>query len=549
MKILKIVLFLFIGLALIGCDTKPIDDIDDNDDEIVEPTLKIQNSEYLIKEEDTFQLEVQVEGTDEELGIIYISSNNLIASVSTTGLVTGVAPGVATITAIISSYPDQKLNVTITVEAKTPDDILDAMDDFAAIKAEFTANIPDVVTKDIRLENYKYFRFITWTSSNEDAISRFGIVTRGDVDVQVTLRAEMKYKTISEVWEKVVTVPKTQPRDLSNKKIVFAYAMATNIKIEHLQQIDVVNYSFASIGSNNTFNVTSQIATLVRQAHNEGTRVTAAVGGGSAAGSDPFGVMTATAETRKTFIDSMMIAIDKYDLDGIDYDWEVPTTAQKNNFSALVRETKAAFDASGKDLILTAAVSAGTWHIGQGYDVAELNKYLSFFHVMTYDLNNWSSPAPARHHTHLYRSSIAPSLSADEAIRAYMNAGASPEKLVLGVAAYGRVADVIGTTENGLNQMANNPAQSMKFDEIYQRYYKDPTNSEYTLYWDDVAKASWLYSDTLTVKNFISFDDERSIEAKANYVYEKNLGGAMYWDYSNDSNGIILGFIDKYVNN
>lgn len=552
MKLLKIVLFLLIGLALIGCNNQEIpDDEDDHDDDIIEPSLSIESTEYMIEEGEKLQLEVEILDTEETLGLIYVSDNNAVASVSTTGLVTANSVGYAKITIIISLYSDKRLDVLVTVTEKTPEDILDAMQDFADILDELDQSIPSTTTTDIIMRTNRYGRAIEWTSSNEKVISKYGEVTRQYEDVDVTLTATLKYKHITEVFTRVVRVEKTQLRDLSNKKISFAYARATNIPAEHLRQIDYVNYSFASITTANKFYVTPYIASLVRQAHNEGTRVVAAIGGGSSEGSNPFKTMTLTKESRKTFIDSMMEAIDEYNLDGIDFDWEVPTAAERNNFSALVRETREAFDAYHRDLILTSAVSAGTWHIGQGYDVAELNKYLDYFHVMTYDLNNWpaeGATALTRHHSHLYRSNIAPSLSADEAIRAFKNAGASSEKLVIGVAAYGRAADVINPHEHGLNQIAYKTAQSLSFDSIYNLYYKNPEGSAYKLFWDDVAKAAWLYSDTLTVRNFISFDDERAIEAKVEYTYDNNLGGIMYWDYLNDQGGVILGFIDKYLN-
>jgi chitinase len=549
MKVFKLILVLLIGFFLIGCNDDPIDNNDDDDiEDVVEPTLSIGSLEYTIEEGQTLQLEVEIIDSDEELDLIYFSNNNNIATVDLSGLVTAKAEGNTTITIILSMYPDQKLNVTINVTPKLPEDVELALHDFEAIKRELEETIPYVAESDIRLPSNRFGRTITWTSSNEDVITKFGFVTRGNQDYEVELTATMKYKTYEVQFKRTVKVNKMELKDLSNKKISFAYAMTTNIKEEHLRQLDVVNYSFAGI-SGNRFYITSQIDTLVRQAHNVGTRVVAAIGGGTEAGSSPFVAMTSTAENRAAFIESMMEAIDKYNLDGIDYDWEVPTAAERNNFSALIRETRAAFDVYDRELILTAAVSAGTWHIDQGYDVPELNKYLSYFNVMTYDLNNWpgtNGQALTRHHTHLYRSQIAPSLSADEAIRAYINAGASPEKIVLGVAAYGRWGDVIVNTEHGLNAMANNPARSIKFDEIFERYYKDPENSDYKLYYDDVAKASWLYN--AKDKIFISFDDERSIEAKVEYVNKKNLGGIMYWDYTNDTGGRILGFIDKYLN-
>jgi len=302
MKLLKIVLFLLIGLALIGCNNQEIpDDEDDHDDDIIEPSLSIESTEYMIEEGEKLQLEVEILDTEETLGLIYVSDNNAVASVSTTGLVTANSVGYAKITIIISLYSDKRLDVLVTVTEKTPEDILDAMQDFADILDELDQSIPSTTTTDITMRTNRYGRAIEWTSSNEKVISKYGEVTRQYEDVDVTLTATLKYKHITEVFTRVVRVEKTQLRDLSNKKISFAYARATNIPAEHLRQIDYVNYSFASITTANTFYVTPYIASLVRQAHNEGTRVVAAIGGGSSEGSNPFKTMTLTKESRKTF--------------------------------------------------------------------------------------------------------------------------------------------------------------------------------------------------------------------------------------------------------
>lgn len=58
-----------------------------------------------------------------------------------------------------------------------------------------------------------------------------------------------------------------------------------------------------------------------------------------------------------------------------------------------MKELKEAFDGEGKSnskkerLLLTAAVPASFEAISAGYDVPEINKYLDFMNVMTYDFH------------------------------------------------------------------------------------------------------------------------------------------------------------------
>ena len=74
------------------------------------------------------------------------------------------------------------------------------------------------------------------------------------------------------------------------------------------------------------------------------------VGGWGATG---FGPMAATAENRAKFARSVVEVIKNYGLDGIDLDWEYPTTdigsekgkpEDKYNFTSLIRELRDALE-------------------------------------------------------------------------------------------------------------------------------------------------------------------------------------------------------------
>ena len=69
-------------------------------------------------------------------------------------------------------------------------------------------------------------------------------------------------------------------------------------------------------------------------------KVMIAVGGWNNGGG-PFSQMASSAATRKTFIDSALELIDKYNFDGLDLDWEYPglrggNPTDKENFNRLI---------------------------------------------------------------------------------------------------------------------------------------------------------------------------------------------------------------------
>jgi chitinase len=67
------------------------------------------------------------------------------------------------------------------------------------------------------------------------------------------------------------------------------------------------------------------------------------------------------------------------------------------------------------------------------------------------------------------------------------------------------------------------------------------TTNGYETYWDNEAKAPYKYNSGKKV--YLTYDDERSVAAKAAYVKEKGLGGIMFWELRQDI--IKNGLIDK----
>ena len=61
----------------------------------------------------------------------------------------------------------------------------------------------------------------------------------------------------------------------------------------------------------------------------------------------------------------------------------------------------------------------------------------------------------------------------------------------------------------------------------------------YVYYWDDVAKAPYMYSASL--KKIITYDNERSIALKTKYAIDKKLNGIMFWQLGDDKtqNGLL----------
>src|SRR5580658_2676628 len=129
--------------------------------------------------------------------------------------------------------------------------------------------------------------------------------------------------------------------------------------------------------------------------------------------------------------------------DGIDIDWEFPGTADKTNFTLLLKEFRHQLDALRKTnhthYILSIFAPAGS----QNYDNIDLPKVaaqLDFFNLQGYDLNGtWETVT--NHAASLFDSRQDPNfgqgLYVEAVVDAYLKAGVPARQLVLGVPLYG----------------------------------------------------------------------------------------------------------------
>ncbi len=116
----------------------------------------------------------------------------------------------------------------------------------------------------------------------------------------------------------------------------------------------------------------------------------------------------------------------------------------KQNFALLLREMRAVYDAHG--LILTAAVAAGKNTVDKAYDVPTMAETLDLINVMTYDYHGWfENHTYTGHNSPLYampdeldETSPGYLMNTDFSIKYWLDLGARPEQIVLGVGAYGR---------------------------------------------------------------------------------------------------------------
>lgn len=280
-------------------------------------------------------------------------------------------------------------------------------------------------------------------------------------------------------------------------------------------------------------------------------------------GADGFSDAASTVGTRDTFIRSTIDFLERYQLDGLDMDWEYPAIPaagtgarpeDKQNFTLLMKGLREAMDTLDRPQTLTFA-SAGWERYYYNVETVEVMKYADYMNIMTYDQVGGSSMVTG-HHTPLgyieeadleglpildtiakYRAEMeargqkwAPRSA--QRIVAYVKAlGIDPSQLVIGGAFYGRAWKGVTPANNGLYQ----PNQGVHTGWLGYRAIRDDYENKngFVRHWDTVALAPYLFNPQDSI--FISYDDPESVALKAEYAKEAGLGGMMFWQLSNDT--------------
>lgn len=256
-----------------------------------------------------------------------------------------------------------------------------------------------------------------------------------------------------------------------------------------------------------------------------------------------------TDTSRLNFVTSAVAIVSKYNLDGIDIDWEYPgmmgdsnvyRPEDKQNYTLLFRDLRHSLDSLNQithlKYFITTAVGGWREYIDHT-EMEKLQRYTDFINIMSYDYADVADTISG-HHTNLYSSRDTSQSSAHRAIQDFIAAGVPPSKIVMGIAFYGKGWQMESAENNGLYRKTLKGVRGGGFT-----YLKDSVidKNGYKQYWDTVAMAPYLFNSETNV--FISYDDERSVEEKCNYVKDHHLAGAMFWEYNSDMKEYLLKII------
>ena len=299
--------------------------------------------------------------------------------------------------------------------------------------------------------------------------------------------------------------------------------------------LDFVIYAFIEIKPDGTLFVPTprylrQLISL--RESNPDLQVIAAIGGW---GQDGFSDAALTPSSRYNFARQVNKIINQYDLDGIDIDWEYPSTSgagitsrpeDKENFTLLLTAIR---DVIGQDKWLSVAGTGTKEYISKSAQIDKIAPIINYFNLMSYDFTAGESGINAKkHQSNLYESSLSlPGYSVDSMINNLIENNMPSEKILLGVPFYGRLGATI----------------TKSYDQLRKDFID---KNGYSYNFDKKAQAPYLTKDG---EFAMAYDDILSIYIKTQYVIDNCLGGIFSWMAPYDKANILSKAMSSGINN
>ena len=332
------------------------------------------------------------------------------------------------------------------------------------------------------------------------------------------------------------TTPGTLCTDIGQTPVILAYYTENSSDLPDVTLLTHINYAHGRFKNPSTGDggIVISGTSLMKQvialkSVNPKLKVMLMIGGWGIK-ADGFSMMARDADKRTEFCKSVKSLLDEYGLDGVDIDWEYPTysaegtgasAADKGNFNLVLKELR---ETLGTSKIISFASSSSAKYVDWPIAI----QYIDYVNVMTYDMG----AAPNGHNSPLYRSAKFNHRSCDESIELHLAAGIPLNRMNLGVPFYGKAEKNPSEANKVYNYEVN---YNEMYDIIHNNWYKkrslDVTGKNNRA-WDDVAKVPFL-TDNMG-RNLLSYDDPESVTCKGQYVVEKKLLGAMFWEYRHD---------------
>lgn len=250
----------------------------------------------------------------------------------------------------------------------------------------------------------------------------------------------------------------------TQRLVCYFVGSAAELPAEQLRAADIhpllcthLNIGMATVDLNDQqIRLDATLGAALRQSielrqRNPAIRLMLWIGGGDADARDAFAVMVQTHASRMRFVRSVLATLAEFRLDGCDVDWEFPSGGgggaahqrERQHFVQLLHEIRRAYQRGRHTYELSVAVAAPESIARLAYYVREINAYVDYANVMTYDFHAWSrwtpftglnAPLAARREE---VGSYLGTLNIAASVRFWEEQGMRRDKIVVGLPTYG----------------------------------------------------------------------------------------------------------------
>ncbi|KAF8978116.1 hypothetical protein BGZ46_006817 [Entomortierella lignicola] len=256
--------------------------------------------------------------------------------------------------------------------------------------------------------------------------------------------------------------------------------------------------------------------------------------------------MIQTPSSRQAFITSCIQFCQFYGFDGVDIDYEYPSFKDREHITALFREMRQAFDTEGSGLVISLAGASFQEGI-QGYELDKVSTYTDFIMIMAYDLyGSFDVDHVVNIHTALVQmpTETHEGHSVQGAVELYIDHGVPRNKIVLGLALYGKTFTLQnpGDSRPGIARFTTGGDPTSCIETRGDMAYNEAANlihpdgreqGPVQPLWDPNGRAFYfVYGDRRD--NWVGYDDRPSLDLKLQLVTELDLAGVMWWSLDQD---------------
>ena len=336
---------------------------------------------------------------------------------------------------------------------------------------------------------------------------KLGYVKQSSLSNSITIREDMTFEkqipeseNISMIWE------------------YFSEYGSAPTRQGKLQGVNVVSPTFFTLRDEGKGEVIENVGNsgtaYITWAHNNGYKVWPSISNNSYINTTSD--IMRDYKLRQNLINKIVSLVVKYDLDGINIDFENMKAEDKSLFNRFIIELTPRLKEYGKVVSVDVTAPDGSKNWSMCYDRHTIGKVADYIVYMAYDQNGDSKEGTTAG-CDWTEVNIKKFVGTQEEI--------DSKKVILAVPFYTRVWY---TNENG--QKRSVAVDMKRLVEII------PSGSKKT--WDDSLK-QYVTEYTKNGRKYkVWIEDEKSLDAKLSLIFEYNLAGAAYWKKDSEPNSI-----------